>query len=90
VCQEAVSNAIRHSGADALVVEARVDDLRVWLRVADDGGGLPINMRAGIGLKSMKERLARLGGELELRAGNPRGVDLWACLPRKDRNIQGR
>lgn len=88
VCQEAVSNAIRHSGADALVVEARVDDQRVWLRVADDGGGLPINMRAGIGLKSMKERLARLGGELELRAGSPRGVDLWACLPRKDRNIE--
>lgn len=88
VCQEAVSNAIRHSGADALVVEARVDDQRVWLRVADDGGGLPINMRAGIGLKSMKERLARLGGELELRPGSPRGVDLWASLPRKDRNIE--
>ena len=87
VCQEAVSNAIRHSGADEVVVEARVEGDHVWLRVCDDGGGLPINMRAGIGLQSMRERLARLGGQLELRPGQTRGLEVWARLPRKDRSL---
>lgn len=88
VCQEAVSNVIRHSGAHEIVVEARVDAEHAWLRVCDDGGGLPINMRAGIGLKSMKERLARLGGQLELRSDQSRGLEVWARLPRKDRILR--
>lgn len=85
VCQEAVSNVIRHSGAREVSVEARVDATHVSLRIRDDGGGLPQGARGGIGLKSMRERLARLGGELSLAPAQPNGLDVLARLPRRDR-----
>jgi signal transduction histidine kinase len=85
VCQEAVSNVIRHSGARSVSVEARVDAQHAYLLVRDDGGGLPVDVRGGIGLKSMRERLARLGGDLSLRPANPNGLEVAARLPRRDR-----
>lgn len=88
VCQEAVSNVIRHSGAREVAVEAHVDAGHAYLSIRDNGGGLPPNMRGGIGLKSMRERLARLGGELQLRPIQPNGLDVVACLPRRDRQIE--
>jgi signal transduction histidine kinase len=88
VCQEAVSNVIRHSGAREVCVEARVDSGDVYLRVRDDGAGLPSGVHGGIGLKSMRERLARLGGELTLTPTAPNGLEVVARLPRRDRNME--
>ncbi|MBA8887866.1 signal transduction histidine kinase [Dokdonella fugitiva] len=87
VCQEAVSNVIRHSGAREVAVEAHVDANHAYLSIRDDGGGLPPTARGGIGLKSMRDRLARLGGELQLKPMLPNGLDVVACLPRRDREI---
>lgn len=88
VCQEAVSNVIRHSGARNLTVEAHIDHSRAWLFVRDDGGGLPSESQGGIGLKSMRERLARLGGDLALRPVQPHGLEVLARLPRRDRPLE--
>lgn len=88
VCQEAISNVIRHSGAQQLAVEAHVDGGYAWLMVRDDGGGLPADVQAGIGLKSMRDRLARLGGELSLRQVRPHGLEVLARLPRSDRELE--
>jgi signal transduction histidine kinase len=88
VCQEGVSNVIRHSGARRVVVEARVDQANAWLIVRDDGTGLPPDVQGGIGLKSMRERLARLGGELSLRPAASGGLEIHARLPRLDRELE--
>lgn len=88
VCQEAVSNVIRHAGAHELTVEAGVGDRHAWLRVCDDGGGLPDGVQGGIGLRGMRERLARLGGELSLQPARPRGLEVLARLPRSDRALE--
>lgn len=88
VCQEAVSNVIRHSGARNVTVEAHIDHSRAWLFVRDDGGGLPPESQGGIGLKSMRERLARLGGDLALRPVQPHGLEVLARLPRRDRPLE--
>ena len=88
VCQEAVSNVIRHSGAHSVTVEAHVDPTHVWLFMRDDGGGLPPGAQGGIGLKSMRERVARLGGELALRPAKPNGLEVLARLPRRDRDLE--
>ncbi len=88
VCQEAVSNVIRHSGAQLVSVDGYVDQDHAWLVVHDDGSGLPKGVQGGIGLKSMRERLAKLGGELALRPAHPNGLQVIARLPRRDRKLE--
>jgi len=60
VVREAVTNAIRHSGASRVTVTLG----RNWIRVADDGrggsGGAP-----GTGLRGLSERLSAVGGVLD-------------------------
>jgi two-component system sensor histidine kinase DesK len=85
VVREAVTNAVRHSGANRceITVEGTPDGVR--LEVADDGAGTSrAPSRPGVGgtgLKGLTERLAAAGGEL--RAGpSPRGgFTVTARLP---------
>lgn len=77
---EALTNAIRHAGASRCTVRvAGGPDLT--LVVEDDGRGLPASPRAGVGLASMFERAAELGGAclVEPRAGG--GTRVVARLP---------
>jgi signal transduction histidine kinase len=70
IAQEALQNALRH--ADAEHIEVRLDNGRGRLRlsVADDGRGFDLAARAvrgrRLGLTSMEERAAELGGRLEI------------------------
>jgi two-component system NarL family sensor kinase len=60
---EAVHNAIRYSGGSRCEVELRRDDTLLLLTVTDDGGGLSTEVRGtGVGLASMRERAAEVGG----------------------------
>jgi signal transduction histidine kinase len=71
VLQPVVENALVHgiarlTGAGVVTIEARVTDGRLELAVSDNGPGLsvPSKKRAsGIGLRNLRERLARLYGE---------------------------
>jgi len=49
--------------------------------VRDDGVGLPEGWRAGVGIASMRERVAELGGELVIEASLPHGTRITARLP---------
>ena len=89
VCQEAVSNAIRHSHAKRLWVSAAVHANEVQLLVCDDGRGFDESARAGIGLRSMRERMVEIGGSLRVGARPPRGTAVEARLPRQDRVLEG-
>jgi two-component system, NarL family, sensor kinase len=88
VCQEAVSNVIRHAGAERVRVTARVDGECVQLSVADDGHGVADDAPRGIGLASMERRLAELGGSLALKPRRPQGTILQATIPRIDAGPQ--
>lgn len=88
VCQEAVSNVIRHAGAGCVAIEARVDADHAWLSIRDDGTGLPADVQVGIGLKSMRDRLVRLGGELTLACPQSGGLEVFARTPRRDRVME--
>jgi signal transduction histidine kinase/ligand-binding sensor domain-containing protein len=88
VCQEAVSNAVRHSGATTLEVSGHIAGAAARIRVVDDGCGLPEGaLRQGIGLDSMRRRIAALGGRVRIGAGAGarRGTQVEAELPRADR-----
>ena len=60
VCQEAVSNTVRHAGAKRIRIEAAVTATHAVLRVADDGRGLDTVFRPGVGLGSMRTRIENL------------------------------
>jgi len=88
VCQEAVSNTVRHAGAKRLRIEAAVTDTEAVLRVADDGCGLGGEFRPGVGLGSMRTRVESLQGHFRVSPANPRGTLIEARLPRADRGAE--
>ena len=87
VCQEAVSNTVRHAGAKRLRIEAAVTTTEAVLRVADDGRGLGSEFRPGVGLGSMRTRVESLHGHFRVSPANPRGTLIEARLPRADREV---
>ncbi len=77
--QEAISNAVRHSGASRIQVrlDYRPDD--VVLSVADDGRGFDLartesEPNGHYGLITMKERAAEIGGTLSIESRAPAGT----------------
>jgi len=91
IALEAMTNVARHSQAT---------NCRIWLsvvgvggrqalsvEVCDDGTGLPADHRAGVGLASMRERAAELGGVCTIDAppGGGTRVSAWLPLPSVER-----
>src|SRR5438445_5711529 len=61
IAQEALTNLARHAEARTASVVIMIDE-GLHLEIRDDGVGLPAERRAGVGLASMRERTAELGG----------------------------
>lgn len=78
--QEALTNALRHSGAAQVVIQLRHEDAGLALTVEDDGRARQLP-QPGNGLRGMRERLEALGGTLELRLREGGGLRLRAWLP---------
>lgn len=78
---EALTNVARHADARGarLLVET-VDDALV-LEVADDGRGIPVDRAAGVGLASLRERAAELGGTTTISSPPGGGTVVRARLP---------
>jgi signal transduction histidine kinase len=80
IVQEALVNAIRHSGARNCSVRLERDrELEVVVR--DDGAGIPDGHPAGVGLGSMRERAAELGGTCTFEPARGGGTIVRARLP---------
>jgi two-component system sensor histidine kinase DesK len=81
--REAVTNVIRHAGAQTcrISLEQTAEDTR--LEVRDDGRGS--SAPEGIGLASMRERVEGLGGSLE--RGVETGTSLRIVLPRRNGSV---
>jgi signal transduction histidine kinase len=82
ITQEAITNAARHGDAKTVAIEIREDEETYHLHIQDDGKGKP-PFSAGNGLSGMRERVAALGGDLQITANLPQGVRLSARWPRK-------
>lgn len=80
IVQEALTNVVRHARAHTCRIRlALADDLR--LEIKDDGIGLPIHYLTGVGLRSMRERAAELGGTCAVETAGEGGARVLACLP---------
>lgn len=81
IVQEALSNAVRHSGAQVVTISLRQRESTLEVCVQDDGRHAGITERVGgRGLPSMKARAAALGASFEL-SGGPAGTRLVLGLP---------
>ncbi|MGI5486401.1 sensor histidine kinase [Microtetraspora malaysiensis] len=80
VAREALTNAIRHSAARHCAVRLSRTATALTVTVADDGTGLPELVTPGVGLSSMRERVAELGGTLTFTSGDP-GTTVIASIP---------
>jgi two-component system, NarL family, sensor kinase len=77
---EALTNVSRHACADSCTVRLALNgDLE--LEVADDGRGLDPAHRDGVGLRSMRERVAELGGTFAIESPPSGGTCVRARLP---------
>jgi signal transduction histidine kinase len=68
--QEAVTNSVRHARAARVAVQLAVSDAEVIVGIDDDGSGAP-RYSAGNGLKGMAERMAELGGSMQVLRASP-------------------
>jgi signal transduction histidine kinase len=83
IVKEAVSNAARHAGANAVSIRIASEDDRVVVRITDDGDGfdLPaLNPRRGFGLRSMTHRAESLGGSLQLQSEPGSGTTIEVAI----------
>jgi signal transduction histidine kinase len=80
--QEALNNAVQHSGAGRVEVEVGESGGMLRVRIADEGRGFdPSASPAGFGLIGMRERTELAGGTLELRSAPGEGTKIVATIP---------
>lgn len=78
--QEAITNTRKHARARQLWIELEREGSGILLRVRDDGRGAA-DVTPGNGLQGMRERLAELGGRLDLETRPGDGFTLRAWMP---------
>jgi signal transduction histidine kinase len=80
ICQEALMNVLKHSGTRHALVTVAIDD-GLSLVVEDEGRGLGHRKPGGVGLASMRERAAELGGRCTLEEPATGGTRVSTWLP---------
>ncbi|MGD1992726.1 MAG: GAF domain-containing protein [Anaerolineae bacterium] len=83
IAQEALNNALKHAAPTAVTVHVQRDACCVTLEVTDDGQGFDPTAptdAGGMGLISMRERVEKLGGELEITSSPGQGTTVRVRL----------
>jgi signal transduction histidine kinase len=84
IAQEAVQNALRHSGATQITIGLQMDERAITLVVRDNGRGIAYPTRsAGLGLDIMRYRADSMGASLEIARADEGGTVITCVLPRK-------
>lgn len=83
IAQEAMQNAIKHSGARTVRVQLKGDNEFIALKIIDDGAGFDVDAAAGkgLGLISMLERAESVGGTLKVVSRKGTGTRLQVTVP---------
>jgi PAS domain S-box-containing protein len=83
VAQEALHNTVKHAQAEGVELRLEQEAGEILLEVRDDGEGFdPGGSFPGhLGLKSMRERVARLGGTLRIESAPGEGTRIRARIP---------
>ena len=83
ICQEAISNAVRHARPTVITTTLRWNAPNLALQVTDNGSGISGNcleQTAGFGMANMRARVEKLGGKLQIETGAGRGTSIIVSL----------
>ena len=96
-CQEAVNNAVRHSGASRITVDIAYTDAEVHVTVADNGMGFdPGSLHAtggemmSSGFRTIRQRMADLGGAFRVSTALEKGAAIEISVPTNLRGFNAR
>ena len=83
VAQECLTNVVRHSGSARARVAFTEYPEALQLTIADDGVGFDIDRlpSSGLGLVGIRERVRRVGGDVEIASAPRRGVTVTVRVP---------
>jgi signal transduction histidine kinase len=84
IAQEALHNVVRHSGASSAAVMLGGNEREVFLSVTDAGAGFDAHAprrRASLGLRSMRERVRLVNGQLSVASKMGEGTRIRASVP---------
>lgn len=87
IAQEALNNALKHASAATVTVRLSAEPDHVTLEIVDDGVGLDVDAArrsGGLGLHSIRERVAMRGGNAEIRSAPGEGTTVSVRLPLAD------
>lgn len=90
IAQEAVSNAVKHSGASVIEMKLRREDGEISMQIEDNGCGFDtesVVVVRGNGLLNMRERATLLKGRLEIGPGASGGTCLSLFIPFKNNEL---
>jgi len=82
VAQEALRNALTHSGSDLINIELRATPTTLAMAVTDKGCGFDVeHSRRGLGLSGMAERMKEISGNLRIDSTPGSGTTITATVP---------
>jgi len=82
IVQEALTNCARHSEARSILIQLASEEQRYIVRIEDDGKGFtPARSARGLGLIGIEERVAEMGGVLELNSKPGAGTRIFISIP---------
>lgn len=85
ICQEGLTNVVRHARAGRVELEVRRDGEELEVRVCDDGVGIvPEKARTSLGLLGLRERVQGLGGQLNIEGTPGQGSEIRCRFPLKE------
>lgn len=86
IAQEALHNIVKHARATSVILRLTGTEDKVILEVRDDGKGFdPAGQFPGhLGMRSMQERVTKVGGTLAIESTAGRGTCIRALVPRRD------
>jgi signal transduction histidine kinase len=91
--QEGLNNIQKHADADRVIIKLVGASPNIILRVEDNGKGFDVRERElslgkekRMGLRSMKERVNLLGGEITIQSRRMKGTQIFIKLPFKEKN----
>lgn len=88
VVQEALNNIAKHAQASRVLVRLERKEKEVAISIEDDGKGFDVNevlapddLKGGIGILGMRERVSTLGGRLSIQSRKGSGTSISAEIP---------